>query len=217
MKIKITTASPDALNHDTLILGFFSDERPPRGYCGLVDWRLNGMISSAIAGGRISGIFLEKLACAFPERIRVSRLLLFGLGALSELTYDKLYNAGYEMARTVIGIGATDLALPVPAAGRGPLNLDGMTEALLTGIFDGFGRAPEKLPTVILEIPGEPDHTRDTRRGVDLFRQHAGGTDIEIFSPGDRTAGITDTPGDEDSDKKISGAMHGQKVQPFGD
>ena len=217
MKIKITTASPDALNHDTLILGFFSDERPPRGYCGLVDWRLNGMISNAIAGGRISGIFLEKLACAFPERIRVSRLLLFGLGALSELTYDKLYNAGYEMARTVIGIGATDLALPVPAAGRGPLNLDGMTEALLTGIFDGFERAPEKLPTVILEIPGEPDHTRDTRRGVDLFRQHAGGADIEILSPGDRTADITDTPGDEDSDKKISGAMHGQKVQPVGD
>ena len=217
MKIKITTASPDALNHDTLILGFFSDERPPRGYCGLVDWRLNGMISNAIAGGRISGIFLEKLACAFPERIRVSRLLMFGLGALSELTYDKLYNAGYEMARTVIGIGATDLALPVPAAGRGPLNLDGMTEALLTGIFDGFGRAPEKLPTVILEIPGEPDHTRDTRRGVDLFRQHAGGADIEILSPGDRTADITDTPGDEDSDKKISGAMHGQKVQPVGD
>jgi len=202
MKIKITTASPDALNHDTLILGFFSDERPPRGYCGLVDWRLNGMISNAIAGGRISGIFLEKLACAFPERIRVSRLLLFGLGALSELTYDKLYNAGYEMARTVIGIGATDLALPVPAAGRGPLNLDGMTEALLTGIFDGFERAPEKLPTVILEIPGESDHTRDTRRGVDLFRQHAGGADIEILSPGDRTADITDTPGDEDSDKK---------------
>ena len=202
MKIKITTASPDALNHDTLILGFFSDERPPRGYCGLVDWRLNGMISNAIAGGRISGIFLEKLACAFPERIRVSRLLLLGLGALSELTYDKLYNAGYEMARTVIGIGATDLALPVPAAGRGPLNLDGMTEALLTGIFDGFERAPEKLPTVILEIPGEPDHTRDTRRGVDLFRQNAGGADIEILSPGDRTADITDTPGDEDSDKK---------------
>ena len=217
MKIKITTALPDALNHDTLILGFFSDERPPRGYCGLVDCRLNGMISNAIAGGRISGIFLEKLACAFPERIRVSRLLLFGLGALSELTYDKLYNAGYEMALTVIGIGATDLALPVPAAGRGPLNLDGMTEALLTGIFDGFERAPEKLPTVILEIPGEPAHTRDTHRGVDLFRQHAGGADIEILSLGDRTADITGTTGDEDSDKKISGAMHGPKVQPVGD
>jgi len=156
------------------------------------------MISNAIAGGRISGIFLEKLACAFPERIRVSRLLLFGLGALSELTCDKLYNAGYEMARTVIGIGATDLALPVPAAGRGPLSLDGMTEAMITGIFDGLGRAPEKLPTVILEIPGEPDHTRDTRRGVDLFRRRTGAADIEILSPGDDTLNGADTPREDD-------------------
>ncbi len=119
MKIKISTASPDALNRDTLILGFFSDERPPRGYCGLVDWRLNGMISTEIARGRISGDFLEKLLYAFPKRIRISRILLFGLGALSELTYDRLYNAGYEMARTVSGIRADDLALPIPAADRG--------------------------------------------------------------------------------------------------
>ena len=82
MKIKISTASPDALNRDTLILGFFSDERPPRGYCGLVDWRLNGMISTEIARGRVSGDFMEKLLYAFPKRIRISRILLFGLGAL---------------------------------------------------------------------------------------------------------------------------------------
>ena len=48
MKIKISHTSPEALSHDTLILGFFSDERPPKGYCGLVDWRLNGMISTEI-------------------------------------------------------------------------------------------------------------------------------------------------------------------------
>ena len=62
------------------------------------------------------------------------------MGALTELTYDRLYNAGFEMARTVSGIGATDLALPMPAAGRGPLKLPGMTEALMTGIFDGCAR-----------------------------------------------------------------------------
>ena len=68
MKITISTASPDTLVRETLILGFFSDERPPKGYCGLVDWRLNGMISAEMARGRISGVFLEKIACAFPKR-----------------------------------------------------------------------------------------------------------------------------------------------------
>jgi len=189
MKIKISTASPDALNRDTLILGFFSDERPPRGYCGLVDWRLNGMISTEIAQGRVSGDFLEKLLYAFPKRIRISRILLFGLGALSELTYDRLYNAGYEMARTVSGIQANDLALPIPAAGRGSLKLSGMAEALITGLFDGFSCKPEELPSLRLEIPAKADHTDEIRAGLDLFRQHVGAAECEILPLEDKDDG----------------------------
>jgi len=181
MKIWLSTASPDALARETLILGFFSDERPPRGYCGRVDWRLNGMISAEIAEGRISGSFLEKIAYAFPARIRAAHLLLFGLGALSDLTYDRLYNAGFEMARTVVGIGATDLALPMPAAGRGPLQLAGMTEALITGIFDGCAREPERLSALDLEIPAHPRSTAEIRRGLDRFRRQAGTTQITIL------------------------------------
>jgi hypothetical protein len=192
MKIKISTASPEALARETLILGFFSDERPPRGYCGLVDWRLNGMISTEIAGGRISGSFLEKIAYAFPSRIHVSRLLLFGLGAVSDLTYDRLYNAGFEMAKTVNGIGATDMALPMPAAGRGPLQLAGMTEALITGIFDGCAREPEKLPALSLEIPTHTANKSDIRRGLDRFRQQAGTVGIVILESEEQTADETE-------------------------
>ncbi len=202
MKIKISTASPDALSRETLILGFFSDERPPKGYCGLVDWRLNGMISAEIAGGRISGNFLEKIACAFPRRIRISRLLLFGLGALTELTYDRLYNAGFEMVKTVNGIEATDLALPMPAAGRGPLNLAGMTEALITGIFDGGADTPQRLSALGLEIPARDDHAYDIHRGLMQFRQNAGAADIEILNSEDRMAGETGTTGQGHPEKR---------------
>jgi hypothetical protein len=181
MKIKISTASPDNLNRDTLVLGFFSDERPPRGYCGLVDWRLNGMISTEIARGRVAGDFLEKLLYAFPKRIRISRMLLFGLGALSELTYDRLYDSGYEMARTVSGIRANDLAVPIPAAGRGSLKLSGMAEAMITGLFDGFSCKPEEIPFLYLEIPAKADHADEIRAGLDRFRQRVGAAGIEIL------------------------------------
>ncbi len=195
MKIKISTASPDALSRETLILGFFSDERPPKGYCGLVDWRLNGMISAEIAGGRISGSFLEKIACAFPRRIGVSRLLLFGMGALTELTYEKLYNAGFEMIQTVKGIGATDLALPIPAAGRGPLQLAPMTEALITGIFDGSADVLHGIPDLSLEIPARDEQTYDIHRGLMQFRQNAKAAEIEILGPEDQTGAGTGATG----------------------
>ncbi|MCL5807471.1 MAG: hypothetical protein M1418_02750 [Deltaproteobacteria bacterium] len=206
MKIRISTASPDALARETLILGFFSDERPPKGYCGLVDWRLNGMISTEIAEGRISGSFLEKIAYAFPPRIRVSRLLLFGMGVLSELTYDRLYNAGFEMAKTVTGIGATDLALPMPAAGRGSLQLAGMTEALITGIFDGSAQEPERLPTLGLEIPAKVDDLSDIRMGLERFLKHTEAAEIEIFDSEMQTADNTE-----------EFLFNGKKVQSSGD
>jgi hypothetical protein len=189
MKIKISTALPDALNLDTLILGFFSDERPPRGYCGLVDWRLNGMISTEIARGRVSGDFMEKLLYAFPKRIRISRILLFGLGPFSELTYDRLYNTGYEMARTASGLRADDLALPIPAADRGLMKLSGMAEALITGLFDGFSCKPEELISLRLEIPAKANHTDEIRAGLDRFRQRVGEAGCEILPPEERDDG----------------------------
>ena len=185
MKIKVSTASPDLLNRDTLILGFFSDERPPRGYCGLVDWRMNGMISTEIARGRISGEFLEKVLYAFPRRIRIARLLLFGLGTLPELTYDRLYSAGCEISRTVSGIKTEDLALPMPAEGRGNLELSGMAEAMVTGLFDGFSAKPEDLASIQIEIPVKEGHAEEVRTGLARFRQHteAGGCAILAEDP----------------------------------
>ena len=181
MRIKLSTASPDTLVSETLLLGFFSDERPPKGFCGWVDWRLNGMISTEIAGCRLSGDYLEKAACLCPERIPVSRILLFGLGALYDLTYDKLYNAGYEMARTVSGIGATDLALPMPAAGRGSLQLSGMTEAMMTGLFDAWTHEPPRLIVTGLEIPTGIDQAEEIRLGLKRSRQQVEAADVEIW------------------------------------
>jgi len=138
------------------------------------------MISTEIARGRVSGDYMEKLIYAFPKRIRISRLLLFGLGAFSELTHDRLYNAGYEMARTVSGIRVDDLVLPIPAAGRG-MKLSGMVEALITGLFDGFSLRPEELSFLRVEIPAKADQTDEMRAGLHLFRQRVGEAGCEIL------------------------------------
>jgi len=148
-----------------------------------VDWRLNGIISTEIARGMISGRFPDKLLFAYPQRIRVSRLLLFGMGLLAELTYDHLYNTGYEMARTLSGIQTTDMALPIPAAGRGSLKLPEMTDAMVTGLFDGFALKAEELPTLRLDIPARVTQTEEIMKGLTLFRRRVGEAACTILSP----------------------------------
>jgi len=48
MQVALSTESPDLPAHKCLALGIFSDEKPPRGVCGFIDWRLNGFISREI-------------------------------------------------------------------------------------------------------------------------------------------------------------------------
>jgi len=114
MRIKITTESLDTLNREGLALGFFSDERPPKGLCGFVDWRLNGIISRELARGRISGEFMEQILIATPPRIGASKIVLWGMGPFTELTYKRLYLTGLNMSQIMDGMGCTDFAFTLP-------------------------------------------------------------------------------------------------------
>jgi len=194
MKITIAKSElPEALDHETLLLGFFSDERPPKGYGGFLDWRLNGAISHELAAGRISGSFAEKFAFAFPTRVRVSRLVLFGLGPLADLTYERLYNGGFGMGLTAGGLEATDIALPVPCAGRGSLALDGATEAFFTGLYDGFVRTALPLTALRLDIPTRSDRVGEIRRGLDRFRGQVADPQLRIVESGQDTKEETES------------------------
>jgi hypothetical protein len=156
MQIKISTEPLDILNPEFLVLGFFSDERPPRGPCGFADWRLNGLISNLLAAGRISGALHENVMIETGGRIPSPKVLLHGLGPFHELSYERLHQAGIHLARTAIGIRCGDFAFDIPAAPRTDLDITQMTEALIRGFFDkmlsGTPDAGKKLcPCVLAE------------------------------------------------------------------
>ena len=148
MKIRISIEPPEVLNHESLVFGFFSDERPPRGYCGLIDWRFNGMIATKIAKGKIAGIFMEKILIAPHQRIASSKVLLFGLGKSTELTYDALYMAGYDISHTITKMGCVDFAFDIPVVGRCNLEIPLVTEAMIAGCFDFFSKDIKKLSSI---------------------------------------------------------------------
>ncbi len=148
MAIRIKTGTPDELHRDALALGYFADERPPRGFAGLADWRLNGALSRQIADGRLTGGYLEKVLIATDGRLPCSRILLLGLGNLADLTYDTLYAAGYAFAETIGTLKWNDFAFEIPAVGRSPLEGPIMVEAVTTGFFDAFSKDVRDLETV---------------------------------------------------------------------
>jgi len=170
MRIKISTESLDTLDREGLALGFFSDERPPKGYCGFVDWRLNGMISRELARGRISGEFTEQILIATPPRISASKIMLWGMGLLTELTYEKLYLTGLNLSQIMDSIHCTDFAFSLPAAGRCHLPVPGMTESMIRGCFDFLSRDIEKWATSATTILANDSYLGDVLSGLHSFK-----------------------------------------------
>jgi hypothetical protein len=172
MQIKITTESPDTLNREGLALGLFMDERPPRGACGLVDWRLNGLISREIAQGHISASFMEKTLIASPSRIPVSKILLLGLGTLSEITYDRLYLTGYLLAETMDGLLCKDFAFNLPTAGQCHLTVAGTTESMIRGCFDFLSKDIEKWANATIRILAHESYLEEVITGLQSFKRN---------------------------------------------
>ena len=148
MQLNISTENPDLPKHKCLALGIFADEKPPRGICGFIDWRLNGFISREIKEKRIRGEFEEKIIIPFPIRIGSEMLLLFGLGNVAEMSYDKTYNAAYSIAQTVDKIGLNSFAFDLHGEGRSQLVTSNIMEAMITGFFDFLSTDIKKLSSI---------------------------------------------------------------------
>jgi hypothetical protein len=175
MQIKIVTQPPNIPKFENLVLGFFSDEKPPRGFCGLVDWRLNGAISRELAAGRITGASGEQVVFAFSRRLPMARVLLLGMGPLTDITYDALYEAGYQLSKTMGGMRCNEFAFSIPAAGRCGLLVATMTEAVVTGCFDFFSKNKEAEEAVLPCVLADERWCDQIIEGLNKFKMQAKG------------------------------------------
>jgi leucyl aminopeptidase len=172
MQIKLTTESLDRLPHECLVLGFFSDERPPKGNGGFVDWRLNGLVSRLIAEGRIRGEFSERVLIDSNRRIPSQKVVLFGLGKRRELSLETLRDAGARMAETAVRIHSFDFAVEVPGAGRSLLDVAEMTTQFTTGMFDFLSGDVQRLASVTPCLLSDESFFQKTLLGIHKLRLH---------------------------------------------
>lgn len=70
----------DNLKGGLLAVAAFSDELPPQGVVGLLDWRIPGKISRWLKKGFFSAKLGEQLLFTPGRRLQIDKILLFGAG-----------------------------------------------------------------------------------------------------------------------------------------
>jgi hypothetical protein len=170
MQIHLSTEPPDLPKHKCLVLGIFSDEKPPRGICGFIDWRLNGLISREIKQGKIGGKFAEKVIIPFPQRMGTEILMLFGLGNRSAANYDKIQTAAYQIISAIDTMMLNNFAFDLLGENRISIDTAGIAEAMVTGFFDYLSKDEEKLAKMTPCMVTSAAQLKDVSTGIKNFK-----------------------------------------------
>lgn len=135
MEIVVDCRDLDEIAEPFLGLWVFHDERPLKGYTGLMDWKCDGRLSRLLQTGHLSGDWQEKMLLR-PMDAGFDRLmLLMGLGARGDFDAPRACAAGELMMRTVAALGRDSLALSVPGSSQPGLEIVEFAEHFLDGIM----------------------------------------------------------------------------------
>jgi hypothetical protein len=123
----------DRVRDDALVAAIFSDDRPPRGLAGLIDWRTDGSISRMAAKGRITGDNGECVLFAAKDRTACGFILFYGLGRRTDICAERVKSAAAEVGSKLRKAGVRRFAFSIPPYEGGGLS---WTEALSVWLIE---------------------------------------------------------------------------------
>jgi hypothetical protein len=121
----------DLLGSEVLVATLTTDERPPHGTAGLVDWRLSGRISRLLLRGFATGRAGEVLLVPGKPKLPFDKVLLFGVGssaAFDESTYRMLLD---RILSTLEGLRARTAVVELPGRHFGAILPEQAADILL--------------------------------------------------------------------------------------
>jgi leucyl aminopeptidase len=126
----------DSLACDALALPLHSDERPPRGATALVDWRLCGLLSRALALGEVTGKRGECVLIPGRPKLAVDKIFVHGLGPSSELDAEGLREGVQAMLDSLVKAQAHVAALVLPGRAAQQVDAVAAIDALVAARVD---------------------------------------------------------------------------------
>jgi hypothetical protein len=104
----------DLLGTEVIMCGVASDEQPPHGLAGLLDWRLAGRLSALIEKGFVSGKVAEVVLVPGKPKLPFDKVLLFGVGPRADFS-EPVYRVVIEkMLGTLEGLRARSAVVELP-------------------------------------------------------------------------------------------------------
>src|SRR5580692_8427937 len=92
----------------------WSDERPARGFAGLLDWRLAGRLSALLASGFFRGDEGETLLVPGKPHLPYEKVLVAGLGPRAAFDLEAYGRAVDRLAATLAGLRVRRAVVELP-------------------------------------------------------------------------------------------------------
>ncbi len=138
MDVILSDRKADVQDCETLVSGFFEDERPLRGTSGLLDWRLNGLLSHFLIDKRLIGTWKETILIPSQSRISAPLILLVGLGKVREYSYLRLRELVPFLLESLQKLNVSRICFSLPEDEEHQVESGKMAEVLMEGIADSM-------------------------------------------------------------------------------
>jgi hypothetical protein len=129
----------DEANVELCACAIWSDERPMRGFAGLLDWRLAGRLSALLKSGFLRGDFGETLLVPGKPHVAFEKVLVIGLGARNDFGDGTFRQSLTQIARVLEGMRVRRAVIELPGRAGGAIE----PEHAITLALDSLGEAPE--------------------------------------------------------------------------
>jgi len=136
MDIILSTEAVDVQECEILVTGLFQDERPLKGSCGWIDWRLNGKLSHFLADKKLTGTWKETTLIPSEGRVTPTVILLVGLGRVRDYSYLRVRELCPYLLETLRKMRASSFNLSLPYGANYQVDCGKVVEVFIEGMAD---------------------------------------------------------------------------------
>jgi len=129
----------DGANVELCACSIWSDERPVRGFAGLLDWRLGGRISALLRSGFFRGDLGEALLVPGKPHVPFEKVLLVGLGEREAFGDERFRQGVLHIASALERLRIRRAVVELPGRAGGAIE----PEPAITLTLECVGASPE--------------------------------------------------------------------------